>query len=121
LCSTHLILRQHSSFGRVIGYRKESWGTEVRFLAVARNFSLLYSFQTSSGAHLGSYKMGTTHLFTWGQSVQGVKVTTRLHLVLRLRIPGAIPPLSHTSSWWDNFLTLHLILLHLFTLIISAE
>jgi len=28
-----------------------------------------------------------------------MKLTTHLHLVLRLRMRGAIPPLLHTSSW----------------------
>jgi hypothetical protein len=29
----------------------------------------------------------------------GHKLTTLLHLVLRLRIHGAIPPISHAPSW----------------------
>jgi hypothetical protein len=28
-----------------------------------------------------------------------VKLTTHLHLVQRLRIRGAVPPLTHTTSW----------------------
>jgi len=35
----------------------------------------------------------------WEQSGQGVKPTTLLHIVLRLRILGAIPPLLYMSSW----------------------
>jgi hypothetical protein len=32
----------------------------------------------------------------------GVKLTTHLHLVLRLRIHGAVPSLPHTYSWCVN-------------------
>jgi len=43
----------------------------------------------------------TTAFFTvkvrW--SGLGLKLTTHLHLVLRLRMRGAIPTLSHMSSW----------------------
>jgi hypothetical protein len=34
-----------------------------------------------------------------GWSGQGMKLTTHLHLVPRLRMCEAIPPLYHTSSW----------------------
>jgi len=34
-----------------------------------------------------------------GWSGWDVKLTTRLHLVLRLRMHGTIPPLSNMSSW----------------------
>jgi len=30
---------------------------------------------------------------------RGVKLTTNLHLVPRLKMCGAIPPFPHTSSW----------------------
>jgi hypothetical protein len=36
-------------------------------------------------------------IFTWVKGVRGVKLTTHLHLVQRLRMRGAIPPLPHTS------------------------
>jgi hypothetical protein len=40
-------------------------------------------------------------LFEWGQVtiVWGVKLTTYLHFVLRLRMCGAIFPLHHIVSW----------------------
>jgi hypothetical protein len=54
-----------------------------------RNFSLHCHIQTSSGAHPASYPMCI------GGSFPGwdVKLTTHLHLVLRSRMHGAIPPL----------------------------
>jgi hypothetical protein len=35
------------------------------------------------------------------QSTWGMKLTTDLHIVLRLTICGAPPPLLHMSSWGD--------------------
>jgi hypothetical protein len=35
----------------------------------------------------------------WKQSGWGVKLTTRLHLVPKLRTSGVTPPLPHKSSW----------------------
>jgi len=36
-----------------------------------------------------------------GGSCRGVKVTSHLHLILRSRMRGAIPPLPNTSKWRD--------------------
>jgi len=37
---------------------------------------------------------------SWGYLIRrGVKLTTHLQLVPRLRIRGAIPPLHHTYAW----------------------
>jgi hypothetical protein len=48
-------------------------------------------------------RLWSTHRFLYsgcgGWSGRGVKLITHLHLVSRLRIPGFIPPLPHTSSW----------------------
>jgi hypothetical protein len=44
-------------------------------------------------------------LFSWRQSGQGMKLTTHLHLVLRLRMLGAIPPLPHMSAWRGAYLS----------------
>jgi hypothetical protein len=52
---------------------------------------LLYSVQIGPWAHLAAYPMGTKRLFTPGPRDD-------LHLVTKLRIRGAICPLSHTSS-----------------------
>jgi len=46
---------------------------------------LLYHVQTSSGAHQVPYPMGT--------AAGSVKLTTHIHLVPRLRIRRALPPL----------------------------
>jgi len=35
----------------------------------------------------------------WGPASQGVKLTTHLHLVQRLRMRGAVPPLPYKSLW----------------------
>jgi len=47
----------------------------------------------SSGAHPASYSMGTGAPSPW-ESGRGMKLTTHLHQVPRLRICGDIPPLS---------------------------
>jgi hypothetical protein len=51
---------------------------------------------------------------SWDSYTWGVKLTTRLHLVPRLRIHGAVPLLHHTFSWHGTYLstgiTLHLLL-----------
>jgi hypothetical protein len=59
------------------------WWTASWFLADARDYSLLHSVETDSGAHPASYKVGTVDFFP---GVQSVKLTTHLHLVPRLRI-----------------------------------
>jgi hypothetical protein len=54
----------------------------VRFLAGARDFSLVCSVQTGSGAKPASYIMGTGGgLFPRGKSGEVVKLTTHLNLV----------------------------------------
>jgi len=42
---------------------------------------------------------GNRGLFSREKSDWGVKLTTLLHLVPRLRMRGAIPPLPNTFSW----------------------
>jgi hypothetical protein len=56
----------------------------VRIPAEARFFSFLKR-QTGSGAHIASYPMGTG-AFPREQSGRGVKLTTHLHLMSRLRM-----------------------------------
>jgi hypothetical protein len=51
---------------------------KVQFPAGARDFSFLYSVQSSSGPHMASYTMGTVD-----KRSGGMKLTTHLHLVLR--------------------------------------
>jgi len=43
--------------------------------------------------------MGTGGSYLSGKEAGDVKPTARLHLVPRLRMHGAIPPLPNTSSW----------------------
>jgi len=38
-------------------------------------------------------------LFPWGGNGRGVKLTTHLHVMPRLGMRGAMPPLPNTSSW----------------------
>jgi len=55
--------------------------------------SLHHRVQTGSGVHPAFYPMGTWAL------PPGVKLTTHLQLLPRLRMCGAIPPTPNTSSW----------------------
>jgi hypothetical protein len=43
---------------------------KVPFLAVARDFSLLYNIQTSSGTHSASYPTGTRDFFHGGKTAE---------------------------------------------------
>jgi hypothetical protein len=61
--------------------------------AVTGNF--LFDIQTGSGAQPASYLMGN-----WG-----VKLTTYLHLLSRLRMRGVILPLQKVSSLCDALLS----------------
>jgi len=63
----------------------------------ARDFSLLQIMWTGSGAHPGSYSVGTW-IFPRGK-VAGHDVDHSLHLVSNLRMSGAILPLPHMPSW----------------------
>jgi hypothetical protein len=58
------------------------------FLARVRDSSLLQDIQTGSGIHPASSSVDTQVLSP------GVKHSTHLHLMLRLRMRGAIPLLS---------------------------
>jgi hypothetical protein len=63
-----------------LGYGQDDQGVKVQFPTWARDFSFLHNVQTGSGAHWSSYTMGT------GDFPRGVKLTTHLHLVPRLRM-----------------------------------
>jgi len=63
--------------------------TMVQFLMGAGNFFLFQSVQTSSGTHPHAYSMNRH--FAQDHSGWFVRLTTHPHLVLRLRIGGAIP------------------------------
>jgi hypothetical protein len=55
------------------------------------SFSLHHRVQTGYVAHLASYPAGTGEFFC-GKNGWGVKPTTHLHPVTRLRTRGAVPP-----------------------------
>jgi hypothetical protein len=57
----------HSSVGIALVYRLDDWGSRVRFLMGAGNFSLHYHVQDNSGAHPASYPMGTSSSFPAGK------------------------------------------------------
>jgi hypothetical protein len=65
------------------------WTAEVRFPAGVRDFSLLHSVQSSSGAHRAN-TMGTK-----GKAAGGMKIPSHLHLV---KNGGAVPLLPNTSA-----------------------
>jgi len=58
---------------------------------------LLYLNSCCSSTYPASYPMNIEGSFL------GVKPTTCLHLMLRLQLQGAIPPLSYTSSWYGAY------------------
>jgi hypothetical protein len=57
-----------SSVGIGIGYELENRGTGIRFPAGARDFSVLHSVQTGSGAHPSSYPISTGGPFFRGKA-----------------------------------------------------
>jgi hypothetical protein len=69
----------------------------------SKRFSLLQDVQTGSGAHPASYGMGTGVL-SLGYSSQGMKATTHLKLVTRLKTSTAILPLEPPimPSWYTQ-------------------
>jgi hypothetical protein len=73
--------------------------SRVRFPAEGRDSYLLHNVQTYSDAHPASCPFDTCGAFD--ESDQDVKATTHLHLVPRLRMHGARPPLYHT--WCLNY------------------
>jgi hypothetical protein len=64
----NILWSRYSSVSIVLDYRLDDWGSRVRFLARAENFSLHHHIQNGSGAHPDSYPMGT------GGSFPGSKV-----------------------------------------------
>jgi hypothetical protein len=56
-----------SSVGIALGYGLDEWGSRVRFLAGAGNFSLHHRVQNGSGVHPASYPTGTRGSFPGGK------------------------------------------------------
>jgi hypothetical protein len=57
-----------SSVGIALLYGLDDWGSRVRFLAGAGNFSLHHRVQNGSGAHPDSYPVGTGCPFSGGKA-----------------------------------------------------
>jgi hypothetical protein len=66
----------------------------VQIPTEAGNFSLHHRVQNGSGAPSSLLSNGYQGIYPWGQSGMGVKLTTHLNLVPRLRMHGVIPPVS---------------------------
>jgi hypothetical protein len=62
----------------------------VGFPRWVRDLSFVHSVQMALGAHLDSIHW--SHFSGWGRVTGGVKLTTHLHLVPRLRKRGVTPP-----------------------------
>jgi hypothetical protein len=64
--------------------------------------SLFQNVQTASGVQLAAYSVGTGVFSTWSIG-QGVKLNTRLHLVTRLGVSGAVRLLPlHAFMVWTG-------------------
>jgi hypothetical protein len=59
-----------SSIGIALGYGLDDWGSRIRFLEGAGNFSLHHRVQNGSGAHPASYPMGTGGSFPGGKAAR---------------------------------------------------
>jgi hypothetical protein len=77
--------------------RPTGWTAGVRSPVGARDFSLLHSVQTSSGAHPVSYEIGTGGSFTGVKELR--READKSHpSSAEVKNGGAIPPLPHMSS-----------------------
>jgi len=80
--------------GIVSSYGRRS---EFRIPSMNKRFFSSKTVQTGSGAHRASYSVGN------GVTSRGMKLTTHLHLVLRLRMSGAAPLLPvYTFMAWTG-------------------
>jgi len=83
------------------------------FLAGARNFSFVQGFQNGSEIHPATYPVNIARSFHRGKIAGILKVTTHLHLVLRLRLCGALLSVLHLRLYLSNFFyRVFLFLLH---------
>jgi hypothetical protein len=95
-----------SSDGTAIGYRLDSWGIGLRFLAGGRDFSLLNNVQTSFGALPASCQICTTGCFPRYKVTGGMHDTDHsLPCSAEDKNGGAIPLLPHTSPWCGTSLS----------------
>ena len=70
----------------------------VCFPTVTRDITFSRIVWTGSGAHPAFYSVGSVDSYA-GCEAAGVKPISFLHLILRLRVRGGIPPPSHVFSW----------------------
>ena len=78
----------------------------AQFPAGLRDFSFFQNMQTGCGAHLPSYPMGTRVHFL-GIKQWGVKLTSHLYLVLRLRINWVVHVLPSWCTQVQPYLYLY--------------
>jgi hypothetical protein len=89
-----------SSVGVVVGYRLDCWGL---FHGRARDFSVLHSIQTGSGAHPSSYSLDTGECFH-GIKWPGHKADHSSPSGAEVKNGGAVPPLTHIFPWHSALL-----------------
>jgi hypothetical protein len=90
---------------------KKSYRLDERGIAVQFPVEVNFLFSTDTlpgvGAHPLSYSMGNEGFFLMGEAGEGMKLTTCLHLVMRLKMSGAVPPLFIYISMSCIGTTLH--------------
>ena len=84
----------------MVGTVSRLWAGHPRYHGSTGEFSPLKSVQTISEAHPISYSVGYQGLFP--PEIKQLK-----HLVLKLKMSGATPPLPHLLSWHTQT-TLHM-------------
>jgi hypothetical protein len=72
------------------------WGFESR---QGQKIFCSPNIQSGPGAHQAFCSIGTTKFFAWGGKASILRLIAHLHLVPRLGMRGAVPPLPCVSSW----------------------
>jgi hypothetical protein len=102
ICNINWLCFHRFSFQLWDGGSSVSIVTRLRvghwFPAEVVNYSHRRRFHTGTGAHPASYSTDIGGLFPQRCNSRSVKLITLLHLVLKSRMCGALPLLSHTSS-----------------------
>jgi hypothetical protein len=63
------------------------------------SFLISNSIQTGSETHTTSHTMGSRGVFPKGIKCPGVKLTSNLHLMIRLIMRGGMPSLPQMPPW----------------------
>jgi hypothetical protein len=87
-----------SRISQAIQRRATGWTAGVRFPREAKDFSLLRTPQTGSGAHPASYSKGSGGSFL-GPKRLGLEANHSPPPNAEVKNGGAVPPLRHTSLW----------------------